>query len=288
MPNSDADQLRRDQRQDWENVAAGWEKWYLTFENGAYKMSDKLIEMSKIKQASRVLDIATGIGEPAIAVAKRVGTSGHVLATDISLQMLSIARKRAIEEHLEGIIDFKEGDAATIDLPESNFDAALCRLGLMFLDDLDAGLSNIYKSLGSGGRFAASVWATSEKVPQLALAMDAVRKELNISSPSPRRTPGPYSLADEKILKNSFIRCGFKDIEIERIKVTFEFDAAEEYTNFTKDIAAPVLAMLADQTSDRKELIWKAVTEAATKYVKNNTDSIVLDNEAICIVGEKQ
>ena len=146
MPNSDVDQLRRDQRQDWESVAAGWEKWYKTFENGAYKMSDKLIDMSKVKQASRVLDIATGIGEPAIAVAKRVGTSGHVMATDISLQMLSIAKKRAIEEHLEGIIDFKVGDAATIDLPESNFDAAVCRLGLMFLDELDSGLSNIYKS----------------------------------------------------------------------------------------------------------------------------------------------
>ena len=251
-------------------------------------MSDKLINISKVKQASRVLDIATGIGEPAIAVAKRVGISGHVMATDISLQMLSIAKKRAIEEHLEGIIDFKVGDAATIDLPESNFDVALCRLGLMFLDELDSGLSNIYKSLVTGGRFAASVWATSEKVPQLALAMDTVRKVLNIPSPSSSITPGPYSLADETILKNSFIRCGFKDIEIERINVTFEFDTAEEYTNFTKDIAAPVLAMLADQTSDRKELIWKAVTEAATKYIKNNTDSIVLDNEAICIVGEKQ
>ena len=96
------DHLRRDQRQDWESVAAGWQKWYKTFENGAYKMSDKLIDMAKIKQASKVLDIATGIGEPAIAVAKCVGTSGHVLATDISLQMLSIARKRAIAEHLEG------------------------------------------------------------------------------------------------------------------------------------------------------------------------------------------
>ena len=288
MPNSDVDQLRRDQRQDWESVAAGWEKWYKTFENGAYKMSDKLIDMSKVKQASRVLDIATGIGEPAIAVAKRVGISGHVMATDISLQMLSIAKKRAVEEHLEGIIDFKVGDAATIDLPESNFDVALCRLGLMFLDELDSGLSNIYKSLVTGGRFAASVWATSEKVPQLALAMDTVRKVLNIPSSSSSRTPGPYSLADETILKNSFIRCGFKDIEIERINVTFEFDTAEEYTNFTKDIAVPVLAMLADQTSDHKEKIWKAITEAATKYIKNNTDSIVLDNEAICIVGEKQ
>ena len=75
---------------------------------------------------------------------------------------------------------------------------------------------------------------------------------------------------------------------IERINVTFEFDSAEEYTNFTKDIAAPVLTMLADQTLDRKAQIWKAVTEATKKYVKNNTDSIVLDNEAICIVGQKQ
>lgn len=288
MPNSNSDQVRRDQRQDWDSVAAGWQKWYRTFENGAYKMSYKLIEMAKIKPASKVLDIATGIGEPAIAVARFVGASGHVLATDVSLQMLTIARERAIAENLEEIIDFKEGDAATIDLPEFCFDAALCRFGLMFLDELDLGLSNIYKSLVKGGRFAASVWATPEKVPQLALAMDTVRKELNILSPPPLATPGPFSLADEEVLKNSFVRCGFKVMDMERINIAFEFDSAEEYTNFTKDIAAPVLAMLADQTLDRKEQIWKAVTKEATKFVKNNTDSIVLDNEAICIVGEKQ
>jgi len=288
MPNSGAGQLSRDQRQDWESVATGWQKWFRTFERGAYKMSDRLIEMAKIKPGSKVLDIATGIGELAITVAKCVGTSGHVLATDISSQMLSIARNRTIAEHLEGIIDFKEGDAATIDLPELSFDSALCRLGLMFLDDLESGLVNINKSLVNGGRFAASVWATSEKVPQLALAMNTVRKELNISSPPPLETYGPFSLADENILKKSLVRCGFKVIEIERINIAFEFDSAVEYTNFTKDIAAPVLKMLNDQTIDRKEKIWEAVTEEATKYVKNNAGSVVLDNEAICIVGVKQ
>ena len=78
MPNSNSDQVRRDQRQDWDSVAAGWQKWYRTFEKGACKMSYKLIEMAKIKPASKVLDIATGIGEPAITVARYVGTSGHV------------------------------------------------------------------------------------------------------------------------------------------------------------------------------------------------------------------
>jgi ubiquinone/menaquinone biosynthesis C-methylase UbiE len=288
MPDSNSEQFGKDQSKDWDSVAAGWQKWYMTFEKGASKMSEKLLELAEIKSASKVLDIATGIGEPAITAGRYVGTNGHVLATDISLLMLSIAKQRAISENLQDIIDFKEGDAETIDLPQSNFDVALCRLGLMFLNDLDTGLSNIYKSLNKGGRFAASVWSTSEKVPQLALAMDTVRRELNIPSLPPRYgTPGPFSLADENILKNSFINCGFKDINIERINVAFEFDSAEEYTNFTKDIAAPVLAMLADQSLDRKEQIWKAVTEAARKYVKSNTGAIILDNEAICIVGRK-
>ncbi len=116
----------------------------------------------------------------------------------------------------------------------------------MFLGDLDSGLVNINKSLVNGGRLTTSVWATSEKVPQLALAMNTVRKELNISSLPPLRTPRLFCLADENILKKSFVRCEFKVIEIERINIAFEFNSATEYTNFTKDIAAPGLKMLND------------------------------------------
>jgi ubiquinone/menaquinone biosynthesis C-methylase UbiE len=127
-------------------------------------------------------------------------TNGHVLATDISVQMLSIARQRAISEYLEGIIDFKEGDAAaTIDLPQSSFDAVLCRPELIYLEEINIVLSNIYKSLVVDRCFAAIVWAKPEKVPRLALAIDTLRKKLNITSSSsspPRGTPEPFSLAD--------------------------------------------------------------------------------------------
>jgi ubiquinone/menaquinone biosynthesis C-methylase UbiE len=71
----------------------------------------------------RVLDIATGIGEPAITAAGRVGSSGHILATDISSQMLSVAKERAISSGLQNVIEFKEGDIETIELPTSAFDA---------------------------------------------------------------------------------------------------------------------------------------------------------------------
>jgi ubiquinone/menaquinone biosynthesis C-methylase UbiE len=157
MATLNSKQYKEGQRQSWNSVAAGWQKWWKTIEIGAEKVSSRLIELSDIKLGSRVLDIATGIGEPAITAAKHVGSSGHVLAIDISSQMLSIAEQRAISLGLQDVIEFKEGEAETIDLPTAKFDAVLCRWGLMFLPDLSTGLSNIYRSLVDGGRLAAAV-----------------------------------------------------------------------------------------------------------------------------------
>jgi ubiquinone/menaquinone biosynthesis C-methylase UbiE len=67
-----------------------------------------LVELAEIKPGSRVLDIATGIGEPAITPAKQVGKSGQVLASDLSPQMLSIARQRAASLGLQNVVEFKE------------------------------------------------------------------------------------------------------------------------------------------------------------------------------------
>ena len=83
-------------------------------------------------KSSRVLDIATGIGEPAITAAKKIRNGngrGQVLATDMSQQMLSIAKQRASSLDLEQVIEFRDGDAETISLPFSTFDAVLCRSG---------------------------------------------------------------------------------------------------------------------------------------------------------------
>jgi enediyne biosynthesis protein CalE5 len=293
MSNSQSDQIKQGQRQSWDSVALGWQKWWKIFENGAQTVSNKLIELADVKPNSKVLDIATGIGEPAITAANRVVNSGgHVLATDLSPQMLSIAKDRAKSQNLDNIMEFKEGDAETITLQPSEFDAALCRWGLMFLPSVDLGLSNIYKSLIDGGRFAAAVWSTPDKVPQLSIPMNIARRETN-TPPPPPRTPGPFSLADEKLLYSAFEKAGFKNIQIEKVKVTFKFDTAEDFTKFTQDIAAPVNAILKNQSKERTDEIWNMITKEVSKHTTTKTDSIdkhgpvSIDNEAICIVGIK-
>ena len=143
MSTLDSNKYKEAERQSWDRVANNWQKWWKTIERGAEKVSRRLIELAEIKPGSKVLDIATGIGEPAITAANRVGNSGHVLATDISSQRLSLAIQRAVSLGLQDVTRFKEGDVETIDLPSSTFNAVLCRWGLMFLPDLKAGISNI-------------------------------------------------------------------------------------------------------------------------------------------------
>jgi ubiquinone/menaquinone biosynthesis C-methylase UbiE len=77
----DPNQFKTAQREGWDSVAEGWKEWWEPIEKGAQKLSQRLIELAEIKPGQRVLDIATGIGEPSITAAKVVGTGDHVLAT---------------------------------------------------------------------------------------------------------------------------------------------------------------------------------------------------------------
>jgi ubiquinone/menaquinone biosynthesis C-methylase UbiE len=281
----DPKQYKETQRHNWDSVAHGWEKWWRVIEIGAEKVSRRLIELASIKVGSNVLDISTGIGEPAITAAREVGNTGQVLATDISSEMLSIAKQRAINAGLQHAIVFKQGDTGTMELPNSTFDAALCRFGLMFLPDLDTALLNIYGSLVNGGRFAAAVWASPEKDSLFTSTMNTVMKETR-TSPPPAGVPGPFSLSDENLLRNYFVNSGFKDVTIERIDVTFDFGSSKEYASFVLETAGPLQEMLSNESSERRQKILEAVSESARKFA-DNTGTVKFSNDAICIIGKK-
>jgi ubiquinone/menaquinone biosynthesis C-methylase UbiE len=281
----DPKQYKETQRHNWDSVAHGWEKWWRVIEIGAEKVSRRLIELASIKVGSNVLDISTGIGEPAITAAREVGNTGQVLATDISSEMLSIAKQRVINAGLQHAIVFKQGDTGTMELPNSTFDAALCRFGLMFLPDLDTALLNIYGSLVNGGRFAAAVWASPEKDSLFTSTMNTVMKETR-TSPPPAGVPGPFSLSDENLLRNYFVNSGFKDVTIERIDVTFDFGSSKEYASFVLETAGPLQEMLPNESSERRQKILEAVSESARKFA-DNTGVVKFSNDAICIIGKK-
>lgn len=278
------EQFKAQQRQMWDNVAKGWQAWWETFERGAQKVSDKIVELAEIKAGDKVLDIATGIGEPAITAARRVKPNGKVVATDISSQMLAIAKTRAKAMGLDNVMEFIECDAEILDLPKSTFNAVLSRWGLMFLPSLPLALTRIRQLLAPNGRLSAAVWSTPSKVPLLDLAFSTVRKQINAPAP-PSGTPGPFALADADALERLFSRAGFRDIRVELLRITFGFDSPESFTKFHQQIAAPIQAMLASQSDERKKQVWDSLTEAVWQYADSH-GRVNLDNEVICIVGK--
>ena len=106
----------------------------------------------------------------------------------------------------------------------------------MTLFDIDTGLSNIYKSLVDGGHFAALFGLQQIKFLITAIAANTIMKVINIPCPSPK-VPGLFNLSDENVLKNSFVKSGFR-VSVERVSVTFEFDSAETYTSCILETSA--------------------------------------------------
>jgi len=259
-------------------------KWWDTIEKGAGTISDRMLEMVDVRPGQHILDVATGIGEPALNAARRVGVQGHVTATDQASEMLAIAQRRAKSHGLDNIT-FLVSDGEVLGISKNDFDALLCRWGLMFMPDVDKALVKMYGRLKPGGRIAAAVWSSPENAPSISLAMNVVRELLQLPPPSPG-TPNPFCLADTTSLTQRFQKAGFKDIRIESVMVEFTMPSAEHYTEFTKDIHAPLRALLADRTAEQQDMAWDAITDAARAYATVD-GSLHIDNEAICIAATR-
>jgi len=82
-------------------------------------------------------------------------------------------------------------------------------------------------------------------------------------------------------------RAGFRNIQIERQNVTFEFASVKDYINHIQDVAAPLKVILGKESESRREEIWKFMTEEVAKSNYTNPDdgSVRMDNECICVVG---
>lgn len=277
-------QYKASQKESWSRVAAGLKQWWQTMERCAKPVSERLVKLAQIGPGHKVLDVATGIGEPAVTAARAVGPTGTVVATDQAAGMLAIARERASELGLPNI-EFRELDAEALDFPELSFDAILSRWGLMFLPNLPEALQRMHRQLKRGGRLATAVWGPPQKAPFISLAMNTVRQQLHVPPPPPG-TLGPFSLADVTILERALAQVGFSDIRSEPLVLTFEWASAEAYTRFQQDIAAPIVAMVEQEAPERQREVWRVVTDAAREYAAPD-GTVRLAGEAICVVAKR-
>src|SRR5713226_4346573 len=148
VPQVDPGSFREEQRLTWNAISSGWESVLDTFERGGAPVTRKLLELGGVRPGHAVLDVGTGLGEPALSAARMVGPAGRVVGVDFSSSMLDLARRRA--DGL-GNVEFMVSDLESIGLPDRSFDVALSRWGLMFAFDHVAAFSGLARLLVPGG-----------------------------------------------------------------------------------------------------------------------------------------
>ena len=278
----DAVEFRAGQRREWDSVARAWHNWQALTVGATRRVSERLVELAGVRSGDRVLDVAAGIGEPALTAAGVVGKEGKVVATDISPEMLAFARERALAAGIDNI-EFLEADASSLDFRPATFDAAVSRWGIIFEPEAEAAATRIRGFLKPGARMAISSWGPPERVPMLAVPMRTVLTRLNMPPPQPG-TPGPLSRPTPEAIAGLLEGAGFSDVDVDELEVEFEWASVDEFARFTEEIAAPISALLEQQPPNVKEQTWSAVAEAVKPDAASD-GTLRLTNLALVAVG---
>ncbi|MDX6249860.1 MAG: hypothetical protein QOF10_3220 [Kribbellaceae bacterium] len=142
---------------------AGWETGdYPRVGNTLQIIAELLVEAADVRADQKVLDVACGQGNAAMAAARRFAEATGV---DYATNLLAQGRERAIAEHLP--VTFLEGDAEQLPVPDDSFDLVLSTVGVMFAPDHQRAADELVRATTPGGKIALASWTPAGMVGQL-------------------------------------------------------------------------------------------------------------------------
>lgn len=124
-----------------------------------HKWRSRAADLAAVGPGSKVLDVATGTGDLAVELRKRVGADGEVIGSDFAEEMLARARPK------DPSITFEWGNALDLPYESDRFDAATVGFGARNFSDLDQGLREMTRVVRPGGRVVVLEITTPRKPP---------------------------------------------------------------------------------------------------------------------------
>src|SRR6267154_4352195 len=258
--------LREHLHQEWtgDRTVAAWRKWHAqiaTFTQGA---TEAIIEAAHLRPGMRVLDLASGVGDPALSIAREVAPSGRVTATDLGPGMMSLAEELARKKGLANI-DFREANAESLPFADASFDTLTCRFGIMFFPDLGKALRECLRVLNPGGRAAFVAWGKKEQ-PFFTTTAGIILKRVPVPPPPPDPDgPSLFMFGERDRLRRALSAAGFSNVhEEDRIIPGRWSSSTEEYWEQFTEVAAPFRPLL-DQLTPEKMAQAKSEVLAGLK-----------------------
>ncbi|RFU41078.1 methyltransferase domain-containing protein [Actinomadura logoneensis] len=241
-----AETERDRQREEWALCSAAWRRHRRAFTDPGRAITEGMLRLAAPRPGERALDLACGVGNPALALAERVSPGGYVLGLDLSPEMVAEATAVAAEEGVPNAGFRTVLDEGALGVPDGAFDLATCRAGLQYMPDRPAAVRAVRDALRPGGRFVAMTLGAAERCMPFRLTNGIVARHVPLPPVAPEAGPGPVSLSSLDELTGLFADAGFTGLRTEVFEAPiFEApDPAAAWELFT-ETAGPFLKLFA-------------------------------------------
>jgi len=264
----DAIQYKKTTTKQWDSAAEAWHRWGPLLSRWLGPATETMLDMATVAAGSRVLDVAAGAGEQTMAVAKRVGPTGFVLATDLSDKILEFAAESARLSGFEQVRTRVVDGENLAHLAEEPFDAVISRVGLIYFPDQQKALTGMRDTLKEGGKVAAMVYSSAENNGFFSIPVSIIRRRAKLPPPLAGQ-PGPFSLGSPAVLEKTLSDAGFREVEVKTVAAPVRLKSANECLQFEQESFGALHQMLSGLSEVEKDAAWQEIEEALQEFEVN-------------------
>jgi SAM-dependent methyltransferase len=237
--------------------------------------AELLAEALDIVPGERVLDVACGSGNLAIAAARRAW--GNTVGLDFVPALLERARERAAAERLE--IEFIEGDAQQLPFEDGSFDVVGSIYGAMFAPDQERTASELLRVVRPGGRIGMGNWTPEGGVGKMFMAIAK-------HAPPPPGINPPLLWGTEERLRELF-GDNVSDLQIERVRSRQAFRSADHYLDFFRTYFGPIKTAFERVGPDGERALAEDLRNLLEQENVGGDRALVLEPEYLRVIATR-
>lgn len=225
--------------------------------------SELLCEAVGIRAGERVLDVASGTGNTALAAARRFA---YVTSTDFVPELLERGKMRSQAEGLP--MTFEVADAEQLPFPDGSFDVVLSTFGVMFAPDQEQVASELLRVCRSGGRIGLANWTPDGFVGEQ-------HRTLTKYLPAPPGVKPPTLWGTEERLRELFGDAA-ATITIEQRDMMFRYHSAQQFVSFMRSHFGPFTTVFESLDPAAQEQLSAELVSMAERYNRSGNHTIVV------------
>jgi ubiquinone/menaquinone biosynthesis C-methylase UbiE len=218
-------------------------------------MARLTVDHFPIHKGENLMDLACGTGIAARHAAPLIGENGKIVAVDSSPEMLAKARTLTVADGAP--IEWRQGDAMNLDVPDGTLDIILCQQGLQYLSDPAACVAECRRTLNKQGRVAFSTWRSLEHAPLFKKLVAVEARHLKGLGVTYEELAAPFLMDNADELHVLLEVAGFEDVSVIELPLDARFPSA---AHFVRDVEIAYASVM-PQFIENPSAFWDFVEE---------------------------